>query len=33
MSEETYMDAPRNKIPWCPTVNYSKCNFCEGDLA
>jgi len=31
MSEETYMGVPREKIPWRPTVDYSKCNFCEGD--
>ncbi len=31
MTEETYMGVPRSKIPWCPTVNYGKCNFCEGD--
>lgn len=31
MSEETYMGVPREKIPWCPTVDYGKCNLCEGD--
>jgi NAD-dependent dihydropyrimidine dehydrogenase PreA subunit len=31
MSEETYMGVPREKIPWCPTVDYNKCDFCEGD--
>jgi len=31
MTEETYMGVPRNKIPWCPIIDYSKCNFCEGD--
>ena len=31
MTEETYMGVPRNKIPWCPKVDYGKCNFCEGD--
>jgi NAD-dependent dihydropyrimidine dehydrogenase PreA subunit len=31
MSEETYMAVPRKKIPWYPTVDYKKCNFCDGD--
>jgi len=31
VTEETYMGVPRNKIPWCPVVDYTKCNFCEGD--
>lgn len=31
MSEETYMGVPRNRIPWFPTVDYSKCSLCEGD--
>ena len=30
MTEETYMGVRRNKIPWCPKIDYSKCNFCEG---
>ena len=31
MTEETYMGVPRSKIPWCPIVDYSNCNSCEGD--
>lgn len=31
MSEETYMGVQRKKIPWSPIVDFSKCNFCEGD--
>jgi len=31
MSEETYMGVLRGKIPWYPVVDYTKCNFCEGD--
>ncbi|MHA1804130.1 MAG: 4Fe-4S dicluster domain-containing protein [Promethearchaeota archaeon] len=25
---ETFMGVPRNKIPWWPTIDYEKCNFC-----
>ena len=25
---ETFMGAPRKKIPWYPTIDYAKCNFC-----
>lgn len=28
MSETTFMGVPREKIPWYPTINYDKCNFC-----
>ena len=28
MSEETYHGVPRNKIPWGPTIDYSKCINC-----
>jgi len=28
MSETTFMGVPRDKIDWCPTIDYSKCNFC-----
>ena len=27
-AKETFMGAPRNKIPWWPTIDYSKCDFC-----
>ena len=26
--KETFMGVPRNKIPWWPTIDYNKCNFC-----
>ncbi len=26
--KETFMGVPRNKIPWWPTIDYVKCNFC-----
>ena len=26
--KETFMGVPRNKIPWWPTIDYEKCNFC-----
>jgi len=32
MSGETYMGAPREKIPWYPTIDWTKCNHC-GDCA
>ncbi|MHA1300495.1 MAG: 4Fe-4S dicluster domain-containing protein [Candidatus Helarchaeota archaeon] len=25
---ETFMGVPRKKIPWWPTIDYDKCNFC-----
>jgi NAD-dependent dihydropyrimidine dehydrogenase PreA subunit len=25
---ETFMGVPRDKIDWCPTIDYKKCNFC-----
>jgi NAD-dependent dihydropyrimidine dehydrogenase PreA subunit len=28
MSEETYHGVPRTKIPWGPTIDYSKCVSC-----
>lgn len=28
MSEDTFMGVPRDKIPWYPTIDYKKCNFC-----
>ncbi|MCW4043956.1 MAG: ferredoxin family protein [Candidatus Bathyarchaeota archaeon] len=28
MSEEMYEDVPRRKIPWYPTIDYSKCVGC-----
>ncbi len=28
MSEATFMGVPREKIPWYPTVDYAKCDFC-----
>jgi NAD-dependent dihydropyrimidine dehydrogenase PreA subunit len=28
MSESTFMGVPRDKIPWFPTIDYSRCNFC-----
>lgn len=28
MSENTFMGVPREKIDWCPTIDYEKCNFC-----
>lgn len=31
MTDEIYMGVPRSKIPWCPTVDYTKCNFCGGE--
>lgn len=26
--KETFMGVLRNKIPWWPTIDYDKCNFC-----
>jgi NAD-dependent dihydropyrimidine dehydrogenase PreA subunit len=28
MAEDTFMGVKRVKIDWCPTIDYSKCNFC-----
>ncbi len=28
MSEDTFMGVSRAKIPWCPTIDYVKCDFC-----
>jgi NAD-dependent dihydropyrimidine dehydrogenase PreA subunit len=28
MSDDTFMGVPREKIPWYPTIDYSKCDFC-----
>jgi NAD-dependent dihydropyrimidine dehydrogenase PreA subunit len=28
VSDETFMGVPREKIPWFPTIDYSKCDFC-----
>ena len=28
MSENTFMGVPRDKIPWAPTIDYTKCDFC-----
>ena len=28
MSDVTFMGVPRDQIPWAPTIDYSKCNFC-----
>lgn len=28
MSEETFMGVSRIKIPWCPTIDYAKCDYC-----
>ena len=28
MSETTFMGVPRERIPWAPTIDYAKCNFC-----
>jgi len=28
MPEDTFMGVKRAKIDWCPTIDYSKCNFC-----
>jgi NAD-dependent dihydropyrimidine dehydrogenase PreA subunit len=26
--KETFMGVQRNKLPWWPTIDYKKCNFC-----
>ncbi|MGQ9674839.1 MAG: 4Fe-4S dicluster domain-containing protein [Chloroflexota bacterium] len=28
MSENTFMGVPRERIPWAPTIDYTKCDFC-----
>ena len=28
MSDDTFMSVKRDKIPWFPTLDYTKCNFC-----
>jgi NAD-dependent dihydropyrimidine dehydrogenase PreA subunit len=28
MSDTTFMGVQREKIPWFPTIDYAKCNFC-----
>lgn len=28
MPEQTFMGVPRSLIPWCPTIDYSRCDFC-----
>lgn len=28
MSETTFMGVPRDRVPWFPTIDYAKCNFC-----
>ena len=28
MAEITFMGVPRGQIPWFPTIDYDKCNFC-----
>ena len=28
MSDSTFMGVPREKIPWFPTIDYEKCNYC-----
>ena len=28
MSDNTFMGVPRDRIPWAPTIDYAKCNFC-----
>jgi NAD-dependent dihydropyrimidine dehydrogenase PreA subunit len=27
-SESTFMGVPREKIDWCPRIDYEKCNYC-----
>ena len=31
MSEDTYMSVKRSKIPWYPTIDFTKCDLCEDD--
>lgn len=28
MAESTFMGVPRSEIPWAPTIDYDKCDFC-----
>ncbi len=28
MSESTFMGVPREKLPWFPTIDYDKCDYC-----
>lgn len=28
MSDETFMGVPRKDIPWCPEIDYDKCDYC-----
>lgn len=28
MSESTFMGVPRDKIDWCPRIDYQKCDDC-----
>ncbi len=28
MAADTFMGVSRLKIPWAPTINYEKCNYC-----
>ena len=28
MAENTFMGVSREKIPWYPTIDYSRCDFC-----
>jgi len=28
MSDTTFMGAPRDRIDWCPRIDYDKCNDC-----
>ena len=28
MAENTFMGVPRSKIPWAPSIDYEKCDFC-----
>jgi len=28
MSDSTFMGVPRDRIPWFPTIDYAKCDYC-----
>lgn len=28
MADDTFMGVRREKIPWYPTIDYTKCDFC-----
>ena len=28
MVDDTFMGVKREKIPWAPTIDYTKCNYC-----